>query len=534
MAKKAFLGVLIGSAVLFSIGAAPASALTVDEIQSQIQKLFTQIADLTAQLNILRGSITPVDPSVSTYPAMPAQHRICAMLNRNLSHGVQGDDVRSLQEFLYENKFLTVAPTGYFGPMTADAVKRWQAKEGVQAVGSFGPMSRERIKIWCGGGWHNQERFSAFPVRGEAPLTVVFDTWISGFRVPNVYYTLDFGDGSSERAADCPAPADACIGPGQNKHTYTSNGTYTATLNKITDPCAGQIACRAAIHSEVVAKQQISVGQVACTKEYKPVCGSKQVVCITAPCNPIQQTYSNRCMMEADSAVYVHEGQCRTDYVDPAADAQCKSWYDGCNSCSRQYPGGPVMCTLRACMPEMMTKAYCTASFDTATNKPPTISSFSGPTTLNMNAMGTWTIQASDPENGQLSYHVTWGDDQAFPAMSGVYAERAFSQLTTFTHSYAYPGTYTVSINVRDSSGQEAKTSTTVQVTGNTACSAIYQPVCGRPAGCANTCSSGMYCAAICQVYMPQTYSNRCYLNTSGASFLHEGQCTNTSGSVVY
>ncbi|MFM2419022.1 MAG: hypothetical protein RL385_3745, partial [Pseudomonadota bacterium] len=43
-----------------------------------------------------------------------------------------------------------------------------------------------------------------------------------------------------------------------------------------------------------------------------------------------------------------------------------------------------------------------------------------GPTTLVVNAAGTWTIAASDPENGTLSYHVTWGDENnlAVPMMA--------------------------------------------------------------------------------------------------------------------
>lgn len=29
--------------------------------------------------------------------------------------------------------------------------------------------------------------------------------------------------------------------------------------------------------------------------------------------------------------------------------ANCKTYYDGCNTCSRQYPGGPQVCTKLAC-----------------------------------------------------------------------------------------------------------------------------------------------------------------------------------------
>jgi hypothetical protein len=32
-----------------------------------------------------------------------------------------------------------------------------------------------------------------------------------------------------------------------------------------------------------------------CTKEYNPVCGQVQIQCIRAPCNPIMQTFGNKC-----------------------------------------------------------------------------------------------------------------------------------------------------------------------------------------------------------------------------------------------
>jgi peptidoglycan hydrolase-like protein with peptidoglycan-binding domain len=456
--------------------ASSASALSANDVQSQIARLMQQIQDLTAQITRLKaqiGTTDPTRPDVIGSP-MPSKHRICYLLTRNLGQGAQGDDVRGLQEFLRENKFLAVEPTGYFGQITAEAVRKWQANEGVSAVGAFGPMSRERLKIWCGGN-QNQERFSASPTRGDAPLTVTFDSYISGFRVPSVYYTIDFGDGNSERTADCPAPADACTGPGENKHTYSHNGTYTATLNKITDPCppvGDGPRCLAAIQSEVVAKQQITVGPVACTKEYKPVCGAQPIVCITTPCNPIPTTYGNRCEMNADGASFLYEGQCRTE--NPADDPQCKAWFDGCNSCARNNPGEPAACTLKYCVAPG--KAYCTARFGDAGNKAPVISGLSGPTTLQEDISGTWTVNAKDPEGGTLSYQVWWGDENVYASNYTTAAPaREFTQSTSFSHTYSNPGTYTVSVTVRDSGGAEAKTTTTVHVGdgwGGTDCTA--------------------------------------------------------------
>lgn len=51
---------------------------------------------------------------------------------------------------------------------------------------------------------------------------------------------------------------------------------------------------------------------VACTMEYAPVCGSVQVQCVMAPCNPIRQTFSNSCMAWASNATNVTAGACET------------------------------------------------------------------------------------------------------------------------------------------------------------------------------------------------------------------------------
>ena len=51
-----------------------------------------------------------------------------------------------------------------------------------------------------------------------------------------------------------------------------------------------------------------------CTTEYKPVCAKLQVQCIKAPCEPIYQTFSNRCEAEKRkehiSLEIVSEGEC--------------------------------------------------------------------------------------------------------------------------------------------------------------------------------------------------------------------------------
>ena len=47
-----------------------------------------------------------------------------------------------------------------------------------------------------------------------------------------------------------------------------------------------------------------------CTMEYAPVCAEVQVQCIKAPCEPVTQTFSNRCMAGENKILY--QGQCNS------------------------------------------------------------------------------------------------------------------------------------------------------------------------------------------------------------------------------
>lgn len=142
-------------ALLASPALTHAGGLTSEQIQAILSLLSSFGADSTIVTNV-KAALTGGTPAPS--PSFPGEDqsginrfRVCNVLQRNLSQGTQGDDVRSLQEFLSEEgHFSTSSATGYFGPMTAQAVAKWQVAQGVQGVGSVGPMTRERIKVRCG------------------------------------------------------------------------------------------------------------------------------------------------------------------------------------------------------------------------------------------------------------------------------------------------------------------------------------------------------------------------------------------------
>jgi len=93
-----------------------------------------------------------------------------------------------------------------------------------------------------------------------------------------------------------------------------------------------------------------------------------------------------------------------------------------------------------------------------AQNLPPVVSSIGGPSTLSVGQTGTWSITATDPENGALTYSVNWGDSSSGTP----------KQTASFTHSYSQAGSYTVSFTVTDSAGASAQSTISVAVTGTT------------------------------------------------------------------
>lgn len=105
-----------------------AGAVTVGELQSQLNALYAQLA-------LLQGGAAS-----ATAPAGEC------VFERNLAVGLRGNDVSCLQGYLIKGGFLKVSATGYFGPATSAALRAWQQSSGVAATGYFGPLSRAKYR----------------------------------------------------------------------------------------------------------------------------------------------------------------------------------------------------------------------------------------------------------------------------------------------------------------------------------------------------------------------------------------------------
>ena len=145
-------------------------------------------------------------------------------------------------------------------------------------------------------------------------------------------------------------------------------------------------------------------------------------------------------------------------------DAQANLLYEGV------VEVGPTETTVSCPSRYIWNGSDCVPPVQPITQKhPPVIDRIKSPTTLEVNQLGTWSIRAHDQDNESLSYSIDWGDSYYCPpgytCTTQSPTARSFVQNSSFTHSYSASGTYTVWIEVRDSSGLSTQSTVTVQVT---------------------------------------------------------------------
>lgn len=123
---------LIASALFALIIPFVASAVTVEELKTQIQSLLQQVQQLQQQLAVeVQGGVNAAGDT----SAIPL---ICRALpfTRSLFLGMRGDDVTTLQKQLIEDGLLAAdTATGFFGPLTQAAVQRWQVANNIVSSG---------------------------------------------------------------------------------------------------------------------------------------------------------------------------------------------------------------------------------------------------------------------------------------------------------------------------------------------------------------------------------------------------------------
>lgn len=128
------IGVIALSITFFVATFGFASAQTTNDA------LIQQIQNLLQQVKTLQDQIAKMDTERGT---LQTQLQESLKLTRTLSLGMSNDDVKLLQEILATDPEIYPEGliTGYFGSLTEKAVKRFQAKFGIEQVGNVGPKT---------------------------------------------------------------------------------------------------------------------------------------------------------------------------------------------------------------------------------------------------------------------------------------------------------------------------------------------------------------------------------------------------------
>lgn len=93
------------------------------------------------------------------------------------------------------------------------------------------------------------------------------------------------------------------------------------------------------------------------------------------------------------------------------------------------------------------------------TNGAPSIILVQGPASVTKGTSGVWRVQAVDPENGPLTFAVSWGD-----AASSTASSLAFTSASSSSHTYETVGGFSATFFVRDGAGNTAQASTDISV----------------------------------------------------------------------
>lgn len=232
-----FIHILIISAFL---APAFASALTADELRTQINELLSRIQTLQAQIATQGGS--------GGTAAAPAPAGSCPRVSRVLQLGDSGADVTRLQQFLaldasvYPEKLVT----GYYGSLTEAAVRRFQCKNKIvcdgdaasTGYGVTGPRTAAILALQCPDGGTttttSSGQVSGFikvtPTTGVTPLNVIVDATVNTARnCGAAVYQIDYGDGTTPGTVV--VPQNGCNEIRQTfTHVYQNPGTYQVLL----------------------------------------------------------------------------------------------------------------------------------------------------------------------------------------------------------------------------------------------------------------------------------------------------------------
>ncbi len=334
--------------------------------------------------------------------------------------------------------------------------------------------------------------------------------------------------------------------------------------------------------------------EIACTREYMPVCGIKDtgIRCITSPCpSSEEKTFGNQCMLENSDFKFLHKGECTISTPTPTPyDETCVSVSPVCAGGSSECftSNGTTICT--SPLPRLIFPNKCAAKqaghtvfydINSCGENPystPTPTNICPVYDLSPNFCANGKIGSKKDDNGcdmpiciennektlqekieevaitenkKLCNQNTVNQEtfifSAFPVYScensiGVFPPMGLADAPNKYYEengeMFFCGGYQIEGSPQDARcyniGECKQTdfylcplnaSTPIPTPAPTqkTCSMQYDPVCGQPL--MPSCEEGTLCSQVMPA--PKTYSNICFMENAGASFLYSGQCKN-------
>ncbi len=144
---KKIIAIFLGLAFSLTLLTSPALAEDNNNDVPDILALQTQIEQLREQVERLMEQIALLQQTREQVHQTADQLRQTLQLTRTLQLGMSGEDIKLLQEILTTDPdiYPEGLVTGYFGPLTHQAVKRFQKAAGLAQVGIVGPQTMTRL-----------------------------------------------------------------------------------------------------------------------------------------------------------------------------------------------------------------------------------------------------------------------------------------------------------------------------------------------------------------------------------------------------
>ncbi|MFA7310038.1 MAG: IPT/TIG domain-containing protein [Candidatus Paceibacterota bacterium] len=465
---------------------------------------------------VLLSALSAGVASAQVYSYYPTTGSSCVTLTRDLAVGSRGSDVTSLQRFLLNQNYQGSGSwmvTGYFGVATQAAVRNFQQSHGLAVSGAADASTRAAIAN-CGApsnvntNYNYNYNYNNNPyLYPSTPVNPVYPTY-PPFNVHPGYnaVTLTALSASSAIAGS----AVTITGTGFD---YSNNTVYIGSMP------ISNIASFSGTSLTFTVPAYLSGSQLVYVANTRGTSNSLALTVIPGS-NTCTYPYSGSCGCSYGYNTNCTNGMPTITYLSPTSGAVSSSvtvFGSGFSTSGNTVHFGQGIITnlgsadgrsVSFIVPTQLT-GYGTATVGLGTynvsvtnaagytsntlpytvtslgsTNSPSIVGVTGPTSLGVNVSGTWTLQVNNFNNTYLTTTVRWGDENNYGAMGPQTTSIQGQQTLTFTHSYAQPGTYTVTFTVANIYGQQnvATATVTVSGSGSTQVSLSYlSPTSGRP-----------------------------------------------------